>query len=138
MRRRQSFATILIGKGVLVREGIARIVRAENFRILASVSSLEELATTASAQQLLFLIVQISHDFDLAIKQIERVRDQHPNSRIVIVSDHHRPSELDLALQAGANGYFVSAISCNVFVKSIELVMMGGTVSRWRSCRRFL
>ena len=31
MRRHQTFETILIGKGVLIREGIARILRAENF-----------------------------------------------------------------------------------------------------------
>ena len=32
--RRQSFATVLIGKNILVREGIAQILRAEHFRIL--------------------------------------------------------------------------------------------------------
>lgn len=128
MRRHESFGTILIGKSVLIREGMVRILRAKNFRILASVSCLDELTSAARSQQLLFLIVHTSDDFDLAIEQIELVRDQYPSGRIAVVADHYRQAEPDLAFQAGAAGYFVSAMSCDAFVKSIELVMMGETV----------
>jgi DNA-binding CsgD family transcriptional regulator len=31
-------------------------------------------------------------------------------------------------LRAGANGYFVDVMTCDVFIKSIELVMMGETI----------
>lgn len=128
MRRHESFGTILIGKSVLIREGMVRILRAKNFRILASVSCLDELTSAARSQQLLFLIVHTSDDFDLAIEQIELVRDQYPSGRIAVVADHYRQAEPDQAFQAGAAGYFVSAMSCDAFVKSIELVMMGETV----------
>lgn len=128
MRRHESFGTILIGKSVLIREGIVRILRAKNFRILASVSCLDELPSAARSQQLLFLIVHTSDDFDLAIEQIELVRDQYPSGRIAVVADHYRQAEPDQAFQAGAAGYLVSAMSCDAFVKSIELVMMGETV----------
>jgi len=128
MQRHQSFGTILIGKSVLMREGIARILRAENFRILASISCLDELASTVRVQQLLFLVVHTSDDFDLVLSQIELIKDQYPNGRIVILADHYVSTEPNLALQAGASGYFVSALSCDAFVKSIELVMMGETV----------
>ena len=128
MRRHESFGTILIGKSVLIREGIVRILRAKNFRILASVACLDEVTSTTRSQQLLFLIVHTSDDFDLAIEQIELVRDQYPNGRIAVVADHYRQAEPDMAFQAGAAGYFVSAMSCDAFIKSIELVMMGETV----------
>jgi len=128
MRRHESFGTILIGKSVLIREGIVRILRAKNFRILASVSCLDELTAAGRSPQLLFLIVHTSDDFNLAIEQIELVRNQHPNGRIAVVADQYRQTEPDLAFQAGAAGYFVSAMSCDAFIKSIELVMMGETV----------
>jgi len=67
--KRQSFATVLIGKNILVREGIAQILRA-HFRILASVSSVDELPSTLQSPQLLFLIVQAGDDFDLAVEHI--------------------------------------------------------------------
>jgi DNA-binding NarL/FixJ family response regulator len=126
--RRQSFATVLIGKNILVREGIARILRAEHFRILASVSSVDELPSTLQSLQLLFLIVQAGDDFDLAVEHIRLVRDQHPGGRIATVANHYRPAELALAFRAGANGCFVNVDSCDAFIKSIELVAMGETV----------
>src|SRR6478609_756405 len=126
--RRQSFTTVLIGKNTLVREGIARILGAEHFRILASVSSVDELPRTLQSLQLLFLIVQAGDDFDLAVEHIGLVKDQHPGGRIAIVANHYRPAELALAFRAGASGYFVNVNSSDAFIKSIELVAMGETV----------
>jgi two-component system, NarL family, nitrate/nitrite response regulator NarL len=126
--RRQSFATVLIGKNILVRKGIAQILRAEPFRILASVSSVDELPSTLESLQLLFLIVQAGDDFNLTVEHIGLVRDQHPGGRIAIVANHYRPAELALAFRAGASGYFVNVNSCDAFIKSVELVAMGETV----------
>jgi len=128
MRRHQSFETFLIGKSVLMREGIVRILRAENFRVRASVSSPDELTGTFRGPQLLFLIVHTGDDFALAVAQISLMRDKCPNARVVVVADHYRSTEPDLAFQVGAAGYLVSDMSCDAFVKSIELVMMGEAV----------
>src|SRR6478672_9084874 len=125
--RRQSFAAVLIGKNILVREGIAQILR-DHFQILASVSSVDELPSTLQSLQPVFLIVQAGDDFDLAVEHIKLVRDQHPGGRIAIVANHDRPDEMALAFRAGANGYFVNVISCDAFIKSVELMAMGGTV----------
>lgn len=128
MRRHQSFETFLIGKSVLMREGIVRILRAENFRVRASVSSSDELTGTFRGPQVLFLIVHTGDDFALAVEQINLVKDKHPSGRIVVVADHYRSTEPDLVFHVGAAGYLVSTMSCDAFVKSIELVMMGETV----------
>ncbi|MBR0695057.1 response regulator transcription factor [Bradyrhizobium lablabi] len=127
MRRRQSYETVLIGKNVLIREGISRILHAANFRILVSVSSSDELPSTLPAHQLLFLIVH-TDDFDHALEQIGFAKERYPEARIAIVSDHYRPGELASAFRAGASGYFVNVNSCDAFIKSIELVTMGETV----------
>lgn len=76
----------------------------------------------------MFLIVHTGDDFDLAKEQIGYVKGRHPNARIAIVSDNYRPVELASAFRAGANGYFVNVISCDAFIKSVELVTMGETV----------
>jgi two-component system nitrate/nitrite response regulator NarL len=75
--------------------------------------------------QLLFLVVHTGDDFDAAVEQIELLRDQYPGGRIAIVADHYRLGELVSAFRAGANGYFVDVMTCDVFIKSMELVMMG-------------
>lgn len=129
MRRQQSFLTILVGKSTLLREGLARILRSANFRILASVSSVDDLLPgQLQAHQPLFLIAHTGDDFDAAIEQIELFRDYHPGGRIAIVADHYRMDELASAFRAGVNGYFVNVMTCDVFIKSIELMMMGETI----------
>ena len=129
MRRRQSFATILVGKSILLREGLARILRSANFRILASVSSADDLLPSKfPTQQPLLLIVHTGGDFDAALEQIDLFKERHPAGRVAIVADHYRLGELLSAFRAGANGYFVDVMTCDVFVKSLELVMMGETI----------
>lgn len=128
MRRRQFYGTVLIGKNVLTREGIARILRSANFRVAASASSPAELPSSLQEEHLMFLIVHTGDDFNLAIEHIGHVKDRYPDARIAIVSDNYRPVELASAFRAGANGYFVNVISCDAFIKSVELVTMGETV----------
>jgi DNA-binding NarL/FixJ family response regulator len=129
MRRRQSFATILVGKSVLLREGLARILRSANFRILASVACANDLLPSKLQQhQPLFLIVHTGDDFEAAVEQIGLFRDQHLSGRIAIVADHYRLDDLVSAFRAGAHGYFVDVMTCDALIKSIELVMMGETI----------
>src|ERR1700736_6657724 len=128
MRRRQSFATILVGKSILLREGLAKILRSAHFRILASVSCADDLPSKLQLPQPLFLVVHTGGDFDAAVEQIELFRDQYPGGRIAIVADHYRLGELVSAFRAGANAYFADVMTCDVFIKSMELVMMGETI----------
>jgi len=129
MRRRYSFGAILVGKSSLLREGLARILRSANFRILASVSSADDLLTSKiQPRQALLLVVHTGDDFDAAVEQIEILRDRYLDGRFAVVADHYQPREMFSAFRAGATGYFVHVMSCDVFIKSIELVMMGETV----------
>jgi DNA-binding NarL/FixJ family response regulator len=129
MRRQQSFATVLIGRSVLIREGIARILRAANCRTFASVSCADDLPSgKLQPHQLLFLIVHTGDDFDVTLEQIELLREKHPTGRFAIVADHYRLADLASAFRAGASGYFVNAMTCDLFIKSIELVAMGETI----------
>ena len=129
MARRQSFATIIVGKSVLIREGIARILSAANFRTLASVSCADDLSPNKlQSHPLLVLIVHAGDDFEAVVEQIELLRERHPKARIAVVADHYRLDEMVSAFRAGASGYFIDVMTCDVFVKSIELVMMGETI----------
>jgi DNA-binding NarL/FixJ family response regulator len=129
MARRQSFATFIVGKSVLIREGIARILSAANFRTLASVSCADDLSPhKLQSHPSLVLIVHAGEDFEAAVEQIELLRERHPKARIAVVADHYRLDEMVSAFRAGASGYFIDVMTCDVFVKSIELVMMGETI----------
>ena len=129
MLRQRSFAVILVGKSSLLREGLAEILRAANFRIVTSVSNADDLRPSKAKPYLpLYLIVHTGDDFEIALEQIALYRNRDPDARIAIVTDHYRMNELASAFHAGANGYFVNVITCDRFIRSIELVMMGGTI----------
>ncbi|NOJ43315.1 LuxR C-terminal-related transcriptional regulator [Bradyrhizobium australiense] len=129
MRRRQSFAIILIGTSVVLRAGLHRILRTAHFRIQGSIARADDLIPrTLQEGQLLFLMIDTGQDVDSIIKQVELLRDQYPNGRIAIVADHYGLSEIVSVFRAGASGYFVDITSCDAFIKSIELVMMGQTI----------
>jgi DNA-binding NarL/FixJ family response regulator len=129
MRQRYSFASILVGKNSLRREGLARILSSANFRIVASLSCADDLLSCKTRHsQLLFLLVHTGQDFDAVVEQIELFKERFPDARIVIVADDYRLNEMVLAFRAGAAGYFVDVMRCDVFIKSVELVMMGEIV----------
>jgi DNA-binding NarL/FixJ family response regulator len=129
MLRQPSFEVVLIGKSILLREGLAKILRAANFRVVASVSSADDLRPSKAKLHLpLYLIVHTGDDFDIALEQIALFRNRHADARIAIVADQYRLNELASAFHAGANGYFVSVTSCDRFIRSVELVMMGETI----------
>ncbi|MBR0932157.1 response regulator transcription factor [Bradyrhizobium jicamae] len=129
MRRRYSFASVIVGKNGLRKEGLVGILRSANFHILASVSSADDLiACKIQPGPLLFLVVQSADELDNGVDRIALLKQRHPAARIVIVADHYRPDEVVASFRAGVNGFFVDGMGCDAFIKSLELVMMGETV----------
>ncbi|NEV00167.1 LuxR C-terminal-related transcriptional regulator [Bradyrhizobium uaiense] len=133
MRRQYSFSIVLGGENSLRKEGLARILNSENFQVLASMADADGLPGKANVEgasvcPALFLIVHSGDDFGPTIEQIESFKRRHADGRIAVVADHYRRSELTAAIRAGATGYFIDVMNCDAFIKSIELVMMGGTV----------
>ena len=93
MRQERCFPVILIGKSILLREGLAKILGAANFRILASVSCADDVCPGKSTSPPpLFLIVHTGDDFHAAVEQIELFRSRHPDGHQGagrIASDEH-------------------------------------------------
>lgn len=125
---------ILIGEVSLLREGISRILRSADFRIVASIQSALDLhaielpAKDAKADGLLFLLVRTSDDFDSIAGQIQPLRARFPDVPIAVVPDRCRLNDLLSAFRAGAKGYLAGAMTCEAFIKSVELIAMGEVV----------
>src|SRR5215475_412213 len=129
MSRQELLTAVLVGKSILLREGLAKILRAANFRILSSVSCADELRIGKPLPKpVLFLVVHTGDDFDTTLEQIELSGQRYPEGRIAVVADRYQPNELVSAFRAGANGYFVNVITCDRFIKAVELVSMGETI----------
>jgi DNA-binding NarL/FixJ family response regulator len=127
--RRRPFATVLVGPSALLREGLAHVLEAAGFRVVASVFRIDDavLGTLAQYQSIL-LIVDVGDDRYTIAGYIESFKKQHPTGRVAVLADHYRPSDIVSALQAGANAYFPKVAACHALIKYLELVMLGETI----------
>src|SRR5690348_5508255 len=122
MSRQPSLLVTLVGKSSLLKEGVGKILRAANFRILASSSSAQAGPSRKSPDRQLLLFVQTGSDFEGMVEQVGSFRSRHPGARRAIVADSYRPDQLISVFRAGANGYFVDVMTSDAFLKSIDLV----------------
>src|SRR5882757_298386 len=104
--RRAPIVTVLVAESALRREGLARILGRENFRIVASERNMHNLDAGAFAEyNSLLLIVDASPEPSAAIGQIERFKASYPSGCVAVIADHARRAVIISAFQAGANAY---------------------------------
>jgi two-component system, NarL family, nitrate/nitrite response regulator NarL len=120
--------TVLVGPNGLLREGLARILSAADFSIIASTFCVDDLVLSAPArEQSILLVIDVSDDFVMGLGQIEWFKRQHPGGRVVVLADQHELTEIVSAFRVGANAYLAKVATCETFIKSLELVMLGVT-----------
>lgn len=128
MKENRGFGIAILGKYSLMREGITRVLQDKGFRTLPAFSNIDQLKAKSTPNKLLILIVHAGDDFGLIVTDIELLKAQYPESHVAVVAEHYGLSEPALAFKAGAIGYLVNAVSCDAFVKSIELLMLGEAI----------
>src|SRR2546423_14911501 len=121
--------TVLVGPNVLLREGLARILSAADFRILASTSGVDDpVLNSLPQEQPILLIIDVSDDFDPALRQIVSFKHRYPAGRVAVLAHQHQLTDMVSAFRLGANAYLVKVATCDTFIKSLELVMLGVTL----------
>jgi DNA-binding NarL/FixJ family response regulator len=128
--RQRSFATILVGKSALLREGITQILSAAaDFHIVASAACVNDsVLTSLPRQQSILLIIAAGDDLDSASGQFQLFKSRHPSARVAVLADHAQAVDMVSAFRAGANAFFIKVAHCDAFIKSLELVMLGETI----------
>jgi two-component system, NarL family, nitrate/nitrite response regulator NarL len=124
--RQRSFATVLVGKSTLLREGVTQILGAAGFHIVASASCVDDsILTSLPRQQPILLIIDAGDDLTSASGQVQLFKCRHPAARVAVLADHTQLLDIVLAFRAGANAFFIKVAHCDAFIKSLELVMLG-------------
>jgi two-component system nitrate/nitrite response regulator NarL len=127
--KREPVGTVLVGPSALLREGLARILSTSGFRILASVSGIDDpVLGSLPHEQSILLVIDVSDDFDAALRQIESFKHRCSAGRVAVLAHQQQLTEMVSAFQAGVNAYLVKVASCDTFIKSLELVMLGVTL----------
>jgi two-component system nitrate/nitrite response regulator NarL len=76
----------------------------------------------------MLLVIGVADDPDDTAKQIALFKEKYGSGRVAVLADHYQLSEVVSAFRAGANAYFTKVTTCNAFIKSLELVMLGETI----------
>ena len=129
MTKRQPYATVLIGSSILLREGLGRILRNADFRVLSSTARLDDTVLCSLPQQQSILLVADGGDHaDDVTEQIERYKTRRVDGRVAVVADHYELNDVVSVFRAGADACLVRVATGEILVKYLELVMMGETI----------
>ncbi|MER8383668.1 response regulator transcription factor [Mesorhizobium sp. M1399] len=130
MMTRQSFITVLVGPSELLREGLSRILNEEDFCILFSSASVNDLLQKPLPRhRSILLIIDIGGaDAEAEFAQIVEFKAIYPASHVVALANHCRTADIVSAFRAGADGYLTKIAAYDTFIKALELVMLGQTV----------
>jgi two-component system nitrate/nitrite response regulator NarL len=95
-------SVVLIGPHVLLREGLAHILRAGRFDVAASAASLSDLASNALQQNSrTLLIIGWNGDVSVALEQIKLFKERNPSGRVAMMGIRN---QLRLKGPTGTNG----------------------------------
>lgn len=108
---------------------MAQVLSGANFTEILSVPTLDavDISSLPSAESAL-IIVDVDSDFDMKIRQIKSLKAACPSVRVAVFGQNIRRSDIATALRAGANACFAQVSACDVFIKALELVMLGEPV----------
>ncbi|MCB5173879.1 MULTISPECIES: LuxR C-terminal-related transcriptional regulator [Microvirga] len=127
--RLQIVPTLLVEPNTLLREGLKRILSETPYSPVASAASLDEVrGTWAAGADPFLLIMDAANDHDSKCNQVSQLKADLPTARVVMLVDYYDLKRVLAAFQAGADGYLVKSVSCEVLVKSLDLVMLGEAV----------
>ncbi|SCW72518.1 two-component system, NarL family, nitrate/nitrite response regulator NarL [Sphingobium faniae] len=123
-----SIDIIIVARNSITREGLVRILGGENWRVIQSVSSVEDIDIPQGGDGLhpIILIEAAATDGDNG--QFAIIKELLPDAHIVVLADSFDFNDLIAALREGADSLVLSEISCESLLRTLNLVAMGAKV----------
>jgi DNA-binding NarL/FixJ family response regulator len=120
-----SFAAILMRISKKIQDGLAPILETGGFALVGMVSTIEELAAISIKDDRPLLIIIDSGDETETIRQIEVIKELHPDAQIAVLVGGTQIGRLIPLFQAGAHVCLDRRADPKIIRKSLELVMQG-------------
>jgi len=120
-----SEVTVLIGdRATLFRHGLRGLLKEHRPGwSCAEAGTLEELTAYLSAEPADLMLFDIQMG---GVAALRRLREDHPQQRIVVLSDDDGRAAILESLTAGANGYVLKSTSMGQLLRALEIVLHGG------------
>ncbi|MBL0407865.1 response regulator transcription factor [Microvirga aerilata] len=120
-------ATALICKNSLLRSGLQQILRETPF-VLAEAGAVTGPRLIQDVPEPALFVIQANQDTSSMLEAVRAAKQRFPKARVVVLADQFDLGFVRIGLQAGVDGFCEAASSPEVLIKSLELVMLGGSV----------
>jgi two-component system nitrate/nitrite response regulator NarL len=121
--------TLLVGQSSLLLEGIARLLEDTEFQVIARASSVDRLRMSdLQRHSSILLILEGSGGVASTVRQVEAFKRLHGEPRIAVITRVMRITDVPLLFRAGINACFDVGTPPTIFLKSLELVVLGKTI----------
>jgi two-component system nitrate/nitrite response regulator NarL len=128
-RNRAPVVTFLIETNALLREGLGRILSETAYSPAAVASSLDEIGPIHGHEgRVAVVIMDAAYDHDEACRRSRRLKDEDPATRIVMLVEQYQFRHVLDAYDAGADAYLMKSVSCEVLLKTLDLVVLGESI----------
>jgi DNA-binding NarL/FixJ family response regulator len=119
-----SVVTFLIETNALLREGLGRILSETAYSPAALASSLGEIGPVRTREGCTTIVIMdAAHDHDESCRQARKLKEEDPTARIVMLFEQYDFRQVLDAFHAGANAYLMKSVSCEVLLKTLDLVL---------------
>lgn len=125
----EAIRIILADDQALVRGGLAALLALEpDIEVVAEVGRGDELTEAVARLEPDVCVVDIEMPGGDGITVTGRIRDAHPDVRVLIVTTFGRPGYVSRALEAGAGGFLVKDTPARELAEAVRQVHAGRTV----------
>ncbi len=125
----RAIRTLLVEPNALLREGLRRILSETLYAPSVAAASIDEVrAAYGPDNGAVVLITDASRDHEETCRKAKLVKEQNANAKVVMLVEQYDLTQALSAFRAGADAYLKKSISCEVLVKSLDLVMLGEAI----------
>ena len=113
----------------IVREGLRAVLETQtDFEVVAEAASGDEAVRQALTLQPDILLLDLEMPVMDGVEAIRRLRQERPDSRIIVFTAFDNDERIIHAVQAGANGYLLKGAPREEIFQAIRITMQGGSL----------
>lgn len=117
---------LIVDDHTVVRQGLVLLINQEPDLVVCSEAENASQALEAiENQQVDLVIVDISLDGPNGIQLTERIKSQHPQLPVLVLTMHDEELYVKRAFQAGAKGYITKHEAAETIIIAIRLILSG-------------
>jgi len=122
MRR---YTVVVADDHAIVKEGVVSLLKAEGFDVVGAVSNGDELVDAAKRLRPDVIVTDISMPGLNGLEALARLKAQHSDSKVILLTMHHDALLATRAMRAGASGFLLKHSAGEELLTAIHQAVEG-------------